>query len=210
MRPAVVVMARAPRPGGCNHQLEPLLGPDGCAKLQAVLVERAVAWAQAVAPGAVAVACTPPDGCADLAGLTGEAERWPEGDPAAAAARAFATFGGPVLLATTDMPRLRPEHAAAALLDLREGADVAIGPAHDGGWYLVALREPHPQLLVHETVAELLGAAAEQGLEVGLLRMERDLATPADAAALRADPLVAREVRAALRPEGQPRDPTVG
>lgn len=200
MRAAAVVMARAPRPGGCNRRLEPSLGRERCAALQAVLVRRAAAWARDVAPGAAVVAFDPPDAEAQMAGLAGGAELWPQADVGAAASTAFERFGGAVLLAGTDMPRLRAEHAAAALMDLREGADVAVGPAHDGGWYLMALRAPRPELLAEEPVAAVLQAAARLGLEVGLLRMERKLSTPADAAAVAADPLTPAEIRTAVRP----------
>ena len=40
-RPAALVMARAPRAGEVKTRLEPLLGPEGCARLQAELLARA-------------------------------------------------------------------------------------------------------------------------------------------------------------------------
>lgn len=197
---AAIVMARAPRPGGCNPGLEPLLGAEGCAALQTVLIRRAAGWAREVAgrDGHAAVACDPPEEREAVAGLAPGLELWAASDPAAALMTAFERFGGPVLVATTDMPRLGREHAAAALLDLDEGTDLVIGPAHDGGWYLLGVREPRPEAIAGPMVAECLRAAHELGLEVGLLRMERDLATPQDAAALLADPLLPGEVRAAL------------
>lgn len=200
MGPAAVVMARAPRAGDCHHGLEPLLGAERCARLQAVLLRRAVAWARAVAGERVAVAFTPAGAGAEVAAEAGAGvEVWEDVAPQAAAERAFAVFGGPVLLARAEMPRLREGHARAALLDLDEGADVAFGPSHGGGWYLVALAAPHPELLEADTVAECLGVAGRLGLEVGLLRMERDLTSPEDAEALLVDPIVPLEVRTALR-----------
>ncbi len=46
-RPAAIVIAKAPRPGLCKTRLEPVLGPDGCARLQRALLRRAAAWAAA-------------------------------------------------------------------------------------------------------------------------------------------------------------------
>jgi hypothetical protein len=67
--PAVLVMARAPRPGQVRRALEPLLGTDGCAALQAALIVAAVRWAHAVAPGAVHVAHDPPDAAPEMRAL---------------------------------------------------------------------------------------------------------------------------------------------
>ena len=45
---AAIVIAKAPRPGLCKTRLEPLLGAQGCADLQAALIRRATAWAAEV------------------------------------------------------------------------------------------------------------------------------------------------------------------
>lgn len=41
--PSVLVMAKAPRPGTVKTRLHPLLGPDGCAALQAELIRHTFA-----------------------------------------------------------------------------------------------------------------------------------------------------------------------
>ena len=46
MRPAVLVMARAPRRGEVRRALEPLLGADACLALQSLLIVRTVEWAR--------------------------------------------------------------------------------------------------------------------------------------------------------------------
>jgi glycosyltransferase A (GT-A) superfamily protein (DUF2064 family) len=128
-------------------------------------------------------------------------------EPAEALAAAIARIGrGPLLIAGTDCARLGAEHARAALDDLASGCDVAIGATLEGGWYLAGLREPRPELLTvapeawqrQGGIALVLERAAELGAEVGMLRHERLLVTPADAAALLADPLLPDELRAAL------------
>lgn len=45
----------------------------------------------------------------------------------------------------TDCPELAPQHLAQAL-DLLDRYDLVIGPAHDGGYYLIAAREAHEAL----------------------------------------------------------------
>jgi glycosyltransferase A (GT-A) superfamily protein (DUF2064 family) len=125
---------------------------------------------------------------------------------ARAMAAAFERHGGPVLVAGTDVPRLGAHHAAAAIADLECGAAASFGPAMDGGWYLAALPEPRAELfdLAAEVwdgpvvMARTLEVTQRLGLEVGLLRMERRLATPGDADAFVADPLTPRDVIDAL------------
>jgi hypothetical protein len=60
-------------------------------------------------------------------------------------ARAFARGASRVVLAGTDVPGLARETATAALSAL-DAADVVLGPAEDGGYYLVGLRAPAPAL----------------------------------------------------------------
>jgi glycosyltransferase A (GT-A) superfamily protein (DUF2064 family) len=121
------------------------------------------------------------------------------GDPAAA----LAELEGPVIVVATDVPRLTRVHFEIAVLDLSEGVDVSFGPTFDEGYYLIAMREPRPDLLSLPAggggaLGRALAAAGAAGLEVGLLRMERRLGDAADAVALLADPLLDASVRAAL------------
>ena len=213
--PAVVVMARAARPGQVRRALEPLLGPDGCAALQAALIVAAVEWAQMVAPGAVHVAYDPPDAAPEMRALLGVGTTlFPQnGDGigrrlADASVRVFAHHEGPVLVVWPDLPRLRPAHAAAALGDLSAGCDVTFGPVIDGGFYMIAIDRPQPELFalpeqvwrVPDVMTVALPAACEAGLEVGILRAERALNRPAELRAARADPALAPELALILGP----------
>lgn len=213
-RPAAIVIAKAPRPGLCKTRLEPVLGPDGCARLQRALLRRAAAWAAAV--GTPYVTFTPDDAREEIAALAPGARLLAQvdgdlGDRLAAATTAvLEEHGGPVVLIGSDTPQLTAAHARAALDDLRDGIDVTLGPASDGGYYLIGLREPHPEVFALPTEAwggpEVLRlsleAAASAGLSVGMLRSERDLDEPSDVEAFLADPLTPPDVRAALRGEG--------
>jgi glycosyltransferase A (GT-A) superfamily protein (DUF2064 family) len=204
---AALVIARAPSAGEAMPGLSPLLGAERRAALHALLIRRAAAWAAAVAPGAAHVAVEGPvDEVRSLLppGVAVFAQQGAE--PAGALAAAIARVGrGPLLIAGTDCPRLGAAHAAAALGDLAAGCDVAVGATLEGGWYLAGLREPRPELLAvarqdEGGFARVLRRAAELGAEVGMLRHERLLVTPADAAALLADPLLPADLRAALAP----------
>jgi hypothetical protein len=46
---------------------------------------------------------------------------------------------GPILIIGSDIPSIRPAHIAEAFR-LLGGADAVLGPAHDGGYWLVGLR----------------------------------------------------------------------
>ncbi len=210
--PAVVLMARAPRRGEVRRALEPLLGAAGCVALQSALIAQAAAWAHQVAPGAVHVAHDPPDAAPELRRLVGDAVMFPQngegiaGRLADATARIFSQRPGPVLVIWPDLPRLRLEHAAAALEDLASGCDVVLGPTFDGGFYLVGLPRPLPSLFAlpegswrgGDAIALGLAAAGDAGLEVGILRAERALHRPADIRAALADPTLPRAVARVL------------
>jgi len=94
----------------------------------------------------------------------------------------------------SDHPELSRERVDEAFAALTTGADVALGPAHDGGYYLIALRREalSPQLFTGvpwstgEVLARTLERCAELRLAVALLPTEADVDTPADLARLAA------------------------
>jgi uncharacterized protein len=208
--PSILIMARAPVPGRTKTRLEPLLGPAGCARLQVALVRHTAATAQRAAPGAVFVAVAGPPEL--VAPLVGPARSFGQCDGdlgarlAAAVARVGAVRPGPVVVVGTDCPALRPEHVGEALDGLAAGHDAVFGPAHDGGYYLLALAAPRAEVFGlppeawggAQVLALSLAAARRAGLSTGLIGVEHDLDTPADAAALLGDPRVPAEVVALL------------
>jgi glycosyltransferase A (GT-A) superfamily protein (DUF2064 family) len=212
--PAVLVMTRSPRRGEVRRALEPLIGADACVALQSLLIARTMNWAARVAPGRVHVAHDPPDAGPELRALVGsDVSLFPQnGDGIAArlsdaAARVFARHAGPLVIVWPDLPRLRLEHASAALNDLESGCDVVLGPAVEGGLYLIAISRPLPGLFAlpetawrnPDVMAVGVAAAREAGLEIGILRVERALHRPADVRAALADPLLPGDFRQALR-----------
>ena len=100
---AFLVTADAPRPGISKASLEPLLGPGGCARLQAALVARAARWA--AASGVPYVAYSPDDARGEIAALVPEEARLlaqGDGHRGERLARTFARVseehGGPVVV----------------------------------------------------------------------------------------------------------------
>lgn len=212
---SLLVMTKAPQPGRTKTRLEPLLGPEGCARLQAALIRRAASLAAGAAAGAAFLAYTPAAAgetvrCLVRAGTTAFPQR---GDHlgqrlTAATATVLALRPGPLVIIGTDCPVLGPRHVWAATKQLADGCDVSYGPAYDGGYYLVALAAPAPQLFDlpasvwggPEVLEQSLAAATAAGLTVGVLDPERDLDTPADAAAAVADPRLPGDIARLLAP----------
>lgn len=188
---AATVLVMAPRSG--TAALAERLGEERAHVLAALLRDRALAAAEAVAPGAV-------QGFAggDVRGALTQAATegvWPLPDDP-----------GPLLMVWPDLSRWRPAHLDAALSDLADGCDLAVGPVFDGGFYLLGLAHPMPGLLEladdawhsPDAMAMTLAVAARGGVEAGLLRAERALRTPGDVAAALADPLLDNELRGLL------------
>lgn len=100
--------------------------------------------------------------------------------------------GAPVVQVGMDTPQLTPEllhDAAAALAD----HDAVLGPAEDGGWWVLGLRRPCGAAALHDvgmstpsTYADTHRALTGAGLGVGTTVALRDVDTVADAEAVAA------------------------
>jgi glycosyltransferase A (GT-A) superfamily protein (DUF2064 family) len=107
-----------------------------------------------------------------------------------------------VLLAAPDVPALDASLARAALEDLAAGCDIVLGAAHDARPYILAVPRPDPELLAvveRSLDGGILGAFAERGVTLGMLRHERRLASAGDVRALAIDPLAPADLAALLR-----------
>lgn len=168
----------------------------GPPQLDEVLLGRAAGWAAALAPGRAYVAGAPAPAETQALDLPAA-----HGDGALIAAAGEAV-GTPVVVVGVRVPRLGAAHADGALEDLDSGADLVLGATLSGGWYLVGMRESQGEILrawpPPYRLADLLSTATAGGLEVGILRHERDLTAEEDRRAMLADPLVDARVRAAL------------
>jgi rSAM/selenodomain-associated transferase 1 len=90
----------------------------------------------------------------------------------------------------SDLPQLPIERIEAAFAAL-DGADLVLGPAADGGYYLIAMRAPHDVFSgmrwSHPGVlADTLAKAHGLGLRTRLLARDFDVDTPDDLEKLRA------------------------
>ncbi|GAB5033985.1 glycosyl transferase family 2 [Nannochloropsis oceanica] len=109
---------------------------------------------------------------------------------------------GPVVLIGSDCPFIKPKHlkeALAALEDEKDevegegeegggggGNDLVLGPAKDGGYWLIGLRRPCAALFqgvdwgTERVLKQTLAIAAELGMKVKLLEVLHDMDRPED------------------------------
>ncbi|RMF71067.1 MAG: glycosyltransferase [Acidobacteria bacterium] len=149
----LVVFLRWPEPGRVKTRLIPRLGPDGAARVYERLARRTLdAVAQARTPGLTRLALVTPDERVDAArALFGGPLAWAgqgSGDLGRRLARAFGdgfAAGAPAVVAIgSDCPDLDGPRIDEAFARLAAGDDAVLGPARDGGYYLIGLRHPCP------------------------------------------------------------------
>ena len=197
--PAVIVMARAPRPGVGKSRLRAVLPNDARLRLQEAFLRDAVAIARASGAGDVYLAYTPADAGPQIeAEFSGGAVPFPQaggelGARMLAALRNVYDRGHTrMLMIGTDAPLLRPDHLRDALRSL-DDADLCLGPSEDGGYYLLGCRAVTPELFAGiawgaDTVLDAtLRRAAAVGLRTTMLEPLYDVDTPADLDRLLAD-----------------------
>ncbi|MEJ2433238.1 MAG: TIGR04282 family arsenosugar biosynthesis glycosyltransferase, partial [Pseudolabrys sp.] len=147
MRPSpIAVLAKAPVAGFAKTRLIPAIGAHAAAILQERLTEHAVATTVAADCGPVTLYCAPDTRHASFRALAARypialAEQ-PAGD---LGARMLAGLRAGGLLIGCDCPAFTPDHLRAAGAALDE-ADVVLTPAEDGGYVLIGMRTPHPEL----------------------------------------------------------------
>lgn len=152
-RRALIVLAKAPAAGGTKTRLCPHLTPEEAAAFAAASLVDTLTVARSVR-GCTLRLAHPPGAGESLAVLLGDdrppAFTVPPGDVGMAMCSAIECAldhrATQVVLIGSDLPSLPPAHIAHAFARLDDGADVVLGPAEDGGYYLIATTAPHPAL----------------------------------------------------------------
>lgn len=201
----VLVTAKAPVPGKVKTRLTPPLTPDQAAKLAAAsLVDTIMAASLAVDQHRERVVLSMagalespvwPTLVDDAAGCTvidqvrgGFGERLRD-----AHERAAALFPGlPVVQVGMDTPQLTPALLQSAAELMLGGADAVLGPASDGGWWLLGSRSPDVASVLPDVPMSSVDtgrrthqALVERGLTVAELAQLADFDTYLDAVELR-------------------------
>ncbi len=187
---ALIIFAKAPIPGQVKTRLCPPLTPDEAASLHGSIVLDMLERSRGGAAMDRFVACAP---SLDHVFFKILEERHgvrlltQTGDDlgarmASALTDVFALGYQKVLVIGTDLPTL-PGSAFGDALKLLAAHDLVLGPAFDGGYYLIGLRKPSPDLFAGipwstDRVLPLTQQkAAALGLRTALLPVRRDIDT---------------------------------
>jgi len=197
---ALIIFAKAPVPGDVKTRLCPPLTPDEAASLHGSMVMDVAEQSRGVRNLDRFLTCTPSSEHAffqTLGARYGVTLCEQDGDDLGqrmdlALADALGKGYRYALIVGTDIPALAPPTYKNALSVLQTH-DIVLGPTHDGGYYLIGLKQPTPELFVDipwstDQVCAITQAKGQSlGRTVGLLETERDIDTFADLHALVAD-----------------------
>ncbi len=188
----ILIFAKAPVPGLAKSRLIPALGAGGSADLQASFIRRTLATAaQLQLP--LELWCAPtsdhPAFAAAASDLFVELYAQEGRDLGARMSHALEcgiSRGGPAVLIGTDCPALSAGDLHEAFGALAGGHDAVLGPSADGGYYLIGLSQPKPQLFteMHWSTQGVLDTTRARLRSSNLrwheLRTLHDIDTPAD------------------------------
>ena len=187
----LIVMARWPAPGRCKRRLAQELGAARAAQIQARLTVHTLAAARDARQGYGLELVLAVEGLGGLA-----ASRWGQALGADRTVlqgrgalglrmqrqfqRAAKERARRVVLIGSDLPQLERADLASAFAAL-DHQEAVLGPACDGGYWLIGLRRPEPALMEgiawgsEQVLEQTLAALARRGLEPALLPWRRDL-----------------------------------
>ena len=178
MRQALAVAAKAPLPGTVKTRLHSMLSRDDATELYRCFLKDTLALAASVPETESIISYTPVGSEHYFSGIVSNGERL--------LAQRGASFGDKLFHALADLlsegfssavimdsdsPTLPRQYLVQAFEELaREGDRVVLGPASDGGYYLIGIKRPHRQLFDRITwsTARVLGETIERAREIGL------------------------------------------
>ena len=195
---ALIIMAKQPRPGATKTRLQPLLGLQGAAKLYECLLLDTLDLARSL-PGVDVIVAVDPAEATDYfesvaPDMTVVAQVGDDLSDRLENILGYCFDQGYQRVAAigSDSPTLPVANVASAFALLgQDQVDVVLGPADDGGYYLIGVKS-RPGSLVTElemstptVLADTLALAADQELTVELLSPWYDVDEPADLERLR-------------------------
>ena len=192
-KPRLVVFAKAPQPGTAKTRLIPALGAEGAAALARRMLAHTLQQALAAGAGPVELCMSPSpnDAAWQSIALPEEVARTAqgEGDLGERMARVIfrVTKQQPVLLMGADCPGLTAAHIGEAASQFR-AHDAVLLPVADGGYVLIGLKSPCPELFTvmpwstSAVAAETLIRMKALGLKAWQGPQLHDIDEPADLA----------------------------
>lgn len=190
----IIVFTRYPKPGEVKTRLIPALGADGAAALQQLMTEHILRRMERLESRHSMSLEIRYDGgtrrmMSQWLGPGRFYRRQDKGDLGRRMAKAFETAFNEgmtrVAIVGADCPGINAEILEKALDALAEN-DLVLGPAEDGGYYLIGLRRPIPRLFVDilwgtgKVLKETLQVADELQLSTILLETLVDIDRPED------------------------------
>ena len=177
----VQVYARDPEPGRTKTRLLPALGAEGACRCYLCLLDATLEQVAAARPDEIEVwSDREPrhDALGERARKLGarlRVQRGPELGARMAESLEDALADGvlPVLVGS-DLPGLTAAHLAEAAAALRAGADAVFAPAEDGGYGLVGLARPAPELFraVPWGTGEVMAVTRRRGEGLRLVELD--------------------------------------
>jgi rSAM/selenodomain-associated transferase 1 len=190
---ALVIMAKAPRPGAVKTRLAPSFSPAAVTALYCCLLDDTLALARSLSDIEIAIMCPDTDvsALAQLAG-SGVSVVAQKGEGLAAGLTSvFAHFAPDyqkedhqsednqedahqrcIIAFNSDSPHL-PRSVLEDAFETLVANDVVVGPTHDGGYYIVGAKASHPTLFARDgmgtssALESLLSRARALELSVG-------------------------------------------
>lgn len=208
----VILLAKEPQPGFSKTRLAAAIGAEAAARLSDSFLRQSISLARRQARR-LYVSFTPADARETFEAMAPDARLFaqPDGDLGRRLLHAFDTALAdgarqPVLIGS-DSPTL-PSHLLRVAQRLLQTHDVVLGPAEDGGYYLIGMNAPRAALFRgvdwgQDTVLQqTLTRAAMAGLTVATLPYWYDIDTAQDLARLEGATAFAGDAASAWPMEG--------
>ncbi|MDD3045980.1 MAG: TIGR04283 family arsenosugar biosynthesis glycosyltransferase [Candidatus Delongbacteria bacterium] len=194
MKRKIVLIMRYPEPGKCKQRLAILAGEENAAHIQKNMVITLLESCReylSTDPAALEVYYT---GASEgkMRSLCGDAlyKEQPEGNLgfklSSSFRESFDEKYSEVLVIATDIPYISSVVIRSAFDSLKTN-DIVIGPAYDGGYYLIGMKKDHPELFSKDikwggdrVFEKTLGIAGKRSLSAGVLEKLPDIDRPAD------------------------------
>ncbi len=190
----LIIFSRYPEAGKTKTRMIPVLGREGAAKLQRQMTEHTLSQAKKLhsyRPLKLEVHFTGGDRNLMQEWLGRDVTYYQQesGDlgrrMSSAISRAFAAGMAKVIIIGTDCPAVNPSILTEAFNALKR-QNLVLGPAEDGGYYLIGLNYPIPQLFnqiqwgTARVLAQTKNIANKLGLTVHYLPVLADVDRPED------------------------------
>ena len=194
--PILVIMAKKPQVGRTKTRMCPPLTPTEAAHLYEALLRDSIALASNLEGIDLAIAITPPEATIYFKRISPPGtllipvECVDIGDCLSQVLGNLLEMGYPKVLAfNADGPTIPPQYIQTAVHQL-DNDEVVLGPSEDGGYYLVGIKQLHPQIFsdiawsTPQVLAQTMDKIEALGLRSGLLPPWYDVDTDSDLARL--------------------------